>query len=575
MTPVMTPHRRALALCFLVILTASPALPQAETVPVYHPVYSFLKKMEVKGVIGRYHDAVLPLSRNEVAGHLRTILENQKRLSPAEQEWMSDYRSEFQYELTGSVSNFDALVSASGEDTDSVGSGMHAGRERVALLHADSLVTLFVNGLVDLDARRISGDGMGSGRAEYLQFGARARGTLLGHVGFSLQVTNAQFWGSRALLAQDRHIRQSHALGVTNAQNFDFAEGSVRYDAGIISLQVGRERVLWGSGYGEKMTLSDNPRVFDHIRTDVTYGAVRYTFLHAWLLGTERVLRFSFPTDTTSQFAEPVIADKYFAAHRLELSFPGVLSVGLQEMVVYSNRSVDLAYLSPLSFIESVQRSRGERDNVFWAFDVKTNFLRDLQFTATLMYDDINIPDLFSEKWSDRYAWQAGVYYADPFTLKNTSLIVEYTRVEPYVFSHGRSRDNSVTSLGVLLGPAVPPNGDSWFVRLDYAPERNLSFSARVLLVRHGSNVRDSTGAVSRNVGGDVLFPHRDGKDGETKLFLDGNVTNTRRIEVAASWEIFNQCWLEGLYRLDAAEVSGSGLKSTDRFVDFRLRFEL
>jgi hypothetical protein len=531
--------------------------------------------MEVKGMIDRYRDAVLPLGRADVGKYLKTISEKQNSLSRAEREWLSDFRSEFQYELTGSVSGFDALIASSGESTDSVGSGIHADRERAAVLHADSAVTLFVNGLVELDGRRISGDGMGSAHAEFFQVGARARGTVLGHLGYSLQFTNAQFWGSRALLARDERISQSHALGVTNAQNFDFYEGSIRYDAGIISAQVGRERVLWGNGYGEKMTLSDNPRVFDHVRVDVNYKAVGYTFLHGWLLGTERMLTFSLPADTTFQFAEPTFADKFFAAHRLELSFPGVISVGFQEMVVYSNRSVDLAYLSPLSFLESVQRSRGERDNVFWAFDLQTHFMRDLEVSASILYDDINVPDMFSNRWNDRYAWQVGLFYADPFTLANTSLMVEYTRVEPYVFSHGRSRDNSFTSLGLMLGPRVGPNGDSWFLRLDYAPERNLSLSARVLLKRHGLNTLDSAGTVTRNVGGDVLFPHRDGKDSDTKLFLDGSAVNSRRIEIAASWEVLNQCWLEGLYRFDSIESGSTGLKATDNFFTIRLRFEL
>ena len=94
------------------------------------------------------------------------------------------------------------------------------------------------------------------------------------------------------------------------------------------SAEVGRERVLWGSGYGEKLTSSDNVRIYDFIRADARYKAIRYTFMHAWLGGQTRTIPFTLPFDTTALFYEPVAADKYFAAHRFELMFPGVLDVG-------------------------------------------------------------------------------------------------------------------------------------------------------------------------------------------------------------------------------------------------------
>ena len=175
--------------------------------------------------------------------------------------------------------------------------------------------------------------------------------------------------------------------------------------------------------------------------------------MHAWLLGLPDTLGFTLPFDPSYVFVEQVNADKYFAAHRVSFSIGGAVDLGAQEMVIYSNRSPDLAYLNPLAFIESFQRSRGERDNVFWAVDAQLHIIPNVELHGTMLYDDLNVPDLFSDLWSDRYAWQAGLTYVDPFTVSDVSLAVEYTRVEPYVFSHGRSREGSYTSLTTLLGP--------------------------------------------------------------------------------------------------------------------------
>ena len=49
----------------LSLTLACSAIAQVETVPANHPVYIFLKRMEVKGLIDRYHDAILPISRKD------------------------------------------------------------------------------------------------------------------------------------------------------------------------------------------------------------------------------------------------------------------------------------------------------------------------------------------------------------------------------------------------------------------------------------------------------------------------------------------------------------------------------
>jgi hypothetical protein len=563
-----------LTVSLLAVLMPHLAFSQAETVPVGHPVYAFLKRMEVKGLIGRYHDVVLPLGRRDVASFL---LESSKRageLPSAEQERLADFISEFQYDIRRSVAGFSTTIGHGGERTDSVSSGLLRDRERFFYLEADTSLSFFVNLLLDADSRKISGDALGSDQASYFQLGIRARGTVLDHLGYSLTATNAQFWGSRELLARDPHIVQSHALTVTNIQNFDFEEASVRYDAGPASLQVGRERVLWGTGYDQKMILSDNPRVFDFIRGDFTYKALRYTFIHAWLLGRPDTYFFTFPGDSTLH-SEPVNADKYVAAHRLEFSFPGVLDIGAQEMVVYSNRSVDLGYLTPLSLFESVQRSRGERDNVYWGLDLQAHMIQGLELMGTILYDDINVPDMFTNKWNDRYAWQVGAFLADPLHLANVDLYAEYTRVEPYVFSHGRSREDSYTSLGAMLGTTIGPNGDALSLGARWYPLRNLAFSLRVIMGRHGLNPTDSTGSVVKNVGGDAFFPYREGVDSDRKAFLAGTKITTRNVELGCSWEPINQYWLEAQYKFDALKNATTGAESRNHQVAVHMRVEL
>ncbi len=547
---------------------------QVENVPATHPVYSFLKRMEVRGLIVRYHDAVLPLSRQEIASFLSHLQSQTEELSDLERDLLEQYSREFQYDATGSAEEMLSLID-SAEPSFGVALGEElSNREKFLFAETDSMFAVFVNGLLTFDTRGGWAGSDVSETATYVQFGLRVRSTIDRHLGLYLQLTNAQFWGSRDLLQQDPVISQSFALGTLDAQNFDFVEGYARYENGIVSAQIGRERVLWGSSYDQHMTLSENIRVFDFLRADIRYKSFKYTFLHAWLLGKEKTfLAFTLPSDSAAVFYEPVVADKYFASHRIEFSFPGVLDIGAQEMVVYSNRSPDLAFINPITGIESAQRAREERDNVMWLFDVQTHFIRNVEFQLTLFFDDLHLGEFFDDKWYNRYAYQAGMFYANPFGIHNTSLIAEYTRIEPWVFAHNRSRENDYGSAGDVLGPRIGPNADSWFLRVDHAPTGNLSLSLRVHFIRQGENIVDSTGQLVKNVGGDILQPHRDA-DPLYKEFLDGDLVKTTRCEFRGTYEFINQWWFDVQYAFESTNNVNAGATSTLHTLIGRVRLE-
>ena len=564
---------RLVAISLSALLAAGVCSGQSENVPVFHPVYVFLKRMEVRGFIERYHDAILPLSRKEVAGFLEQVTTRREELTTAERGYLDDFLSEFQFDISGSLQGFHTLVNSEEPAFGEALAQTLSNKEKYLYAYSDTNLSFFVNGLLTGDVRRISGDALGSDHSEFIQFGGRIRGTIYNKIGYYLQGTNAQFWGSRELLERDRFISQIHNIVVTDAKNFDMSEGYLRYDGGVISAQVGTERLLWGTGYDQQMVISDNIPPFPFIRMDAQYKSLKYTFIHGWLLGTTGQVVFSLPSDTSTLFVEPTNADKYIAAHRLEFSFPGLFDIGGQEMVIYSNRSVDLAYLTPLIVLESAQRARGERDNTLWAFDMQTHFMPGLELSGTLLMDDIHFSDFFKNKYYNKNAYQAGLYVTDPFLFSNLGLRIQWTRVQPYVFAHDRSRDDNYSTLGRILGPDIGPNADEWFVRAEYLPLRNLQASLSVTLERKGNNIVDSTGRLIKNVGGDFLQPHRPADPLEV-TFLDGILVRTRKVDFITTYEIRNQIWLDVWYEHESIENTSSHSTVTDNTYGGRIRME-
>ncbi|MBU2636562.1 MAG: hypothetical protein KJ963_05690 [Bacteroidetes bacterium] len=534
---------------------------QAENVPANHSVYQFLKRMEVKKIISQYHDAVLPLSRKEIAQFILQIKKHKEELTNTEKEILSDFIIEFEYELFKSTNNSFSLFGR-------MESGKFFDKEKYFYTYLDSNVTLFVDGLLTFDFRRSTGVGLDD-NTSFIEGGPRLRGSVFTNLGYYFQLTNAAFWGSRDVLRRDKRINQSFALGTMDSRNFDFVEGYLRYGGEIISAQIGRERVLWGNSYGDKIILSDYQRVFDAIRFDAGYKNFRYTFMHAWILGkSDSLLNYAPYMDY-----ESIVADKYFAAHRLELSIGNSIDLGVQEITIYSNRSVDLGYLNPVTFFESVQRSRQERDNGFLAFDAQVRPFKDYELQGTLFFDDINIPLFGTDSWRNRYAYQAGVMAVDPIGIPNTNLMVEYTRVTPYMFSHNRSRENDYGSNKVLLGTQIGPNAESWHFRVDHWFSRKFILSGRFEIQNSGENEYDSTGKLIRNVGGDFLQPWRSGLDRESVTFLDGIRVNTYIGQLFATYEVMNEFFVDARY--EWKQIKNKSLNSKSTFHDFGIALRI
>ena len=548
-------------------------LAQAENVPATDPVYTFLKRMEVRGILERYRDAILPLSRREIGEFLLTVDQQRDKLTGSENDWVQRYLDEFRYEVRGNTEGTNSLISTSAEGMTS-GSGRFFGDTQKYLYAArDTNLTFFVNGLLTFDARRISGDALGNAHAEFVQGGLRARGTITGHLGYYIQAVNAQFWGNRELLARDPSIAQTEAIGATDIQNFDAAEGHVRYDAGIVSAEVGTERVLWGTGYDQKMIMSDNVRPFPFLRADIQYKSLRYTFIHAWLLGFPKPWTDFVSADSALKIKGPSIADKYIAAHRLELSFPRLFTFGFQEMVVYSNRAPDLAYLTPLMLLESAQRARGERDNGLWSFDIQTHFTPGVELSGTILFDDLHLNDFFKNRFYNKNAYQLGFFLTDPVMFRNTNLMVEWTHVQPFVFSHDYSIEDTYTSYGAPLGPRIGPNSDSWFIRGDLFPAKRTTLSLTYFYGRHGDNVYDAAGNLIMNAGGDIEQGHRPA-DPITVEFLAGNLVTTQRVQLIATYEPVYQIWVDGWYEYERIETGGTGAVTSNGTFGLRVRTE-
>ncbi|MEK6570548.1 MAG: hypothetical protein AABZ61_04205, partial [Bacteroidota bacterium] len=119
---------------------------QLENVPVANPVYDFLKRMEVKGIITGYYSVVLPISREEVARYLLEIDRQRTQLSATDRGFLDDFKVEFGSDMGLGTDNELSILSGPGSFRDRI-SQIFSEKEKYLYTYRDSLNTFYIDGL--------------------------------------------------------------------------------------------------------------------------------------------------------------------------------------------------------------------------------------------------------------------------------------------------------------------------------------------------------------------------------------------------------------------------------------------
>ena len=104
-----------------------------------------------------------------------------------------------------------------------------------------------------------------------------------------------------------------------------------------------------------------------------------------------------------------------------------------------------------------------DRDNGTVYLDLQTNFIKNLELQGTFFLDEnilSHLQDL--SLYSNKTAYQVGAFWYSPFNVNDLSLVLEYTKIRPYVYSHTNPKD-SYTSFGQNLGHRIGPNSDELY----------------------------------------------------------------------------------------------------------------
>ena len=191
-----------------------------------------------------------------------------------------------------------------------------------------------------------------------------------------------------------------------------------------------------------------------------------------------------------------------------------------------------------------------------------TNFIKNLELQATFLLDEnilSNLQDL--DNYRNKTAYQLGLFWYEAFTLNDLTLVAEYTKIRPYVYTHNNPK-NTYTGWGVNLGHPIGPNADELFSRLSYDVNDWIRVSLDYRYIRRGENVYDTSGTLIKNVGGDIDISHGPVPENETAIFLDGIRINNNIFTAAVRVEPFRDFIFHLTYQYDYEENLTLGTNS-------------
>jgi hypothetical protein len=169
---------------------------------------------------------------------------------------------------------------------------------------------------------------------------------------------------------------------------------------------------------------------------------------------------------------------KYFHAHRLNLNLPKDITFGISETALYGStiepagsnpnpdsdsteREFEWAYAIPFIPFVFQEHLQGDQDNISLAFDLSVKTIPNWEFYGELMWDDMkSLTSMFDDSWwGNKWAATLGVA-RDNIVLGPTTLgwMFEYTRIEPWVYTHHKGRAYTYASYAQSLGSDLGPN---------------------------------------------------------------------------------------------------------------------
>jgi hypothetical protein len=295
--------------------------------------------------------------------------------------------------------------------------------------------------------------------------------------------------------------------GLADFSSEDYTMTAFTVSGEDIYLSFGKYPVSMGSGMINSVTLSAMDAYYENFMFSFGGKRVRFTTLTGFLLADHQ-------TRTELEDWRTNKRPKFLSAHRLEWKALESLTLGISEVIISGNRPIEPGYLFPVLPLRWMEHYYGDHDNALVSFDFAYHPFRNLRFYGELAIDDESFTQSWTKNYVNKWAISGGLHNTDFLTIDGLSFNFEYTRVEPYVYSH-KFIINRYMNLDYFLSIPAGPDSETINFKFKY----------------HFDYDRHITAGYTRENRGEPMWGKWNAPNYTTdiKTFLRGTVEKTNR----------------------------------------------
>lgn len=268
--------------------------------------------------------------------------------------------------------------------------------------------------------------------------------------------------------------RQSGSVAYSSYSRF---RSSLSYDFSWGRLTAARDAAHWGPGMFHSFVFNQAAVPFNQLAFTTHLGPLTVRSLYGQLAtGTD------WESDTTGY-------RRSIYAHRYEWRATQNLLLGVSEQIVLHKAEAPFAFLPvvPLYIAKAGEKENLNNGNL--AGDLYWRLPGAFALYGEFLLDDIQSPaTLFNDDWGNKWAMLAGAHAARDMGGRSAGLVLEYARVEPWVYTHKVPRGSQTAHFDQPLGNPLGPNSQAMTAKAYLRRESAWYASARMDMTWKGTD---------------------------------------------------------------------------------------
>lgn len=312
----------------------------------------------------------------------------------------------------------------------------------------------------------------------------------------------------------------------------DYSEmrGGITYAWKWGHIGIVKDHIEWGDNNHGSNILSGRTPSYASIKLNLKPTKwFELNYFHGWLVS--MVADSSRSYTTTTGIDRTIFSNKYMAANMFTIRPFKNFNFSIGNSIVYSDKSIQLAYLIPVMFFKSVDHTltRGvENENSQLFFNLSSRNIKNVHLYASFFIDEFSKSRIGDPKRTNFISYKAGMKTSN-FLIQNLSLTAEYTQTKPMTFKH-RVPTTTFETNYYNLGSYLIDNAEEIYLSISYKPHSKLTFTTSYTQIRKGNDYPYLIGASNPMVDEFVFLKDIIWNKQQLELQINYNITNNTNL---------------------------------------------